>query len=76
LYREFIEQTVLAEELGYDTIWLTEPVINRERLGHHLRKTNRCSNLASMMHVACRIAACIRYARRQSSNAPVAVNSR
>jgi alkanesulfonate monooxygenase SsuD/methylene tetrahydromethanopterin reductase-like flavin-dependent oxidoreductase (luciferase family) len=24
LYREFIEQTVLAEELGYDAIWLTE----------------------------------------------------
>ncbi|MBM4255086.1 MAG: LLM class flavin-dependent oxidoreductase [Deltaproteobacteria bacterium] len=24
LYREYIEQTVLAEELGYDTIWLTE----------------------------------------------------
>jgi alkanesulfonate monooxygenase SsuD/methylene tetrahydromethanopterin reductase-like flavin-dependent oxidoreductase (luciferase family) len=24
VYREFIEQTVLAEELGYDTIWLTE----------------------------------------------------
>ncbi|MBI3246185.1 MAG: LLM class flavin-dependent oxidoreductase [Deltaproteobacteria bacterium] len=24
IYREFIEQTVLAEELGYDTIWLTE----------------------------------------------------
>ena len=24
LYHEYIEQTVLAEELGYDTIWLTE----------------------------------------------------
>ena len=24
LYREQIEQIVLAEELGYDTIWLTE----------------------------------------------------
>lgn len=24
IYREFIDQTVLAEELGYDTIWLTE----------------------------------------------------
>ena len=24
LYREYIEQTVFAEELGYDTIWLTE----------------------------------------------------
>ena len=24
LYREFIEQTVLAEELGYDAIWPTE----------------------------------------------------
>jgi alkanesulfonate monooxygenase SsuD/methylene tetrahydromethanopterin reductase-like flavin-dependent oxidoreductase (luciferase family) len=24
LYREYIEQTVSAEELGYDTIWLTE----------------------------------------------------
>ena len=23
LYREYIDQTVLAEELGYDTIWLT-----------------------------------------------------
>lgn len=24
LYREYLEQTVYAEELGYDTIWLTE----------------------------------------------------
>ena len=32
LYREMLEQIEVAEELGYDSVWLTEPSLSARRL--------------------------------------------